>query len=113
MNHTFESEDEGTHPIEDGSHKVLSGTLVPVHPHSRLTKWLLGTIIVLLVFCIIFLIFLSLDGQDCLSNPFVYGADSIENEASGALMCICSFNNHEYAPFWFNKTDLEIGHPYV
>ncbi len=51
-----------------------------------------------------FFIFLGLkDAQECLGNPFTYGAREIVNEKTGNIYCTCSFGSPNYARFYFNE----------
>ena len=104
---SLKTEEGGTPPKKDGS---KYGIKEPSSGHPYL-KWVLGGIIFFLLLSIFFLVFMNLDGQECLSNPFIYGAREAQNQESGGLMCRCNFENPNYAPFYFNESSLEIGFP--
>ncbi len=48
------------------------------------------------------------DGDECLSNPLVYGAKKAITVDSGPLMCSCSFQSPLYAPFYFDDKNISI-----
>ena len=66
----------------------------------------LGVILLLLI---VQFYFLFNSTNDCLANPFVYGAQKITNENSNIL---CSCNIIEpgvpYAPFTFDKKSIQV-----
>lgn len=65
--------------------------------------------LILMTFIVLLLTYLSFnDGQKCVSNPFVYGADKLSSEETGNLFCSCSFSNPNYAPFYFNKENVSL-----
>ncbi len=72
--------------------------------------------IIISVMCLLFLIMgFSLllgfrDAQECMGNPFVYGANKIvtDNKDTGGLYCSCSFGSYKYAGFDFNEDSLDI-----
>lgn len=107
-NHTLKSELEGTLTKEERGVKPLNESNSP----SPYFKYLIPTIIILLILAIVSLVFLGKDGQECLINPFLYGAEKVENEDSGALLCRCEYNSISYAPFYFNSTKITIGNYY-
>ena len=46
------------------------------------------------------------DSKECLENPFTYGANDLQNPETGDVMCICNFENSNYAPFYFDKDNV-------
>ena len=66
------------------------------------------------IMCLLFLLmgfFLFLgfkEAQECVGNPFIYGANKITNEDSGNLYCSCSFGSPRYSPFYFDNEYLEV-----
>ena len=105
-NHTLKSELEGTLTKEERGAKPLNETSVSPSPYF---KYLIPAIIILLILALIFLGFLSKDGQECLSNPLLYGANKVVSNDSGGLLCRCYYDSPKYAPFYFNTTSLNIG----
>jgi len=69
-------------------------------------------IIIILCFLLLFIgLFLTLgfkDGKDCMSNPFIYGANKITNNDTGNLYCTCSFASFEYFNFYFDNEEVEV-----
>ena len=47
------------------------------------------------------------DAQQCLSNPFVFGANKITNYDTGGIRCTCSFQSPFYARFSFDTESVE------
>ncbi len=48
------------------------------------------------------------DANQCLGNPFIYGANELESEVTGKLYCTCYFGSPEYAPFYFNNEEVAV-----
>ncbi len=46
------------------------------------------------------------DGNTCVSDPLVYGAERATGDDQGKLMCSCSFSNPFYASFYFDNEGL-------
>lgn len=107
---TLESEAEGT-PSKKGEFpkrvKEVSASPLPFN----YKKWLVVSIIFLLILAIAFILLSTKDGQRCMSNPFIYGADQVSSKESGEIYCSCNFLNPRYAPFYFNNHNLSIGVP--
>ena len=56
-----------------------------------------------------FFLFLGLkDAQECMGNPFTYGAREIVNEKTGSIHCTCTFGSPNYAKFYFNEEVIEV-----
>ncbi len=72
---------------------------------DRLIIWIMCFLFLLMGF---FLVSGMDDAKECLGNPFIYGARNIINEETGNLHCSCTFESHNYAPFYFNNESLEI-----
>lgn len=108
-NYTLESESEGTPIKEERGPSALNETSVSPSPYFN---YLIIAVIVLLLLAIVFLFLLGKDGQECLSNPLVYGANKVVSDDSGGLLCRCYYNSPMYAPFYFNTTELRIGNSY-
>ncbi len=56
----------------------------------------------------LFLVLGFRDGQRCVGNPFIYGANKIANRDTGSVFCSCSFNHPEYAPFYFDNDSIGL-----
>lgn len=54
------------------------------------------------------LVFAVDDGNACLANPFLYGADKISDEQTKGVSCTCNFQNPNYASFVFNKDNISV-----
>jgi hypothetical protein len=64
---------------------------------------------VALVVVIMIFVFGLRDGNQCLENPFVYGAEELSEEPQGDLLCSCGFFNPGYESFFFDKDGLFEG----
>lgn len=70
--------------------------------------------LIIFILCFLFLVMgfcITLgfkDAKQCLGNPFVYGANEIENKETGDLYCTCYFENLKYAPFYFNNEEINV-----
>ena len=73
---------------------------------ERLIIWVMCFLFIIMGFC---LLLGMKDAQQCLGNPFIYGANNIVNDDTGDISCSCSFTSPNYAGFNFNKDSLEIG----
>lgn len=73
---------------------------------------LYGLLIAILSISVIFY-FAMQDGDKCISNPLIYGANKAITIDSGDLMCSCSFSNPSYAPFYFNKENMSIDRDFI
>ena len=56
-----------------------------------------------LIITIMIFVFGLKDGNQCLKNPFVYGAEKLSKEPQGDLLCSCGFFNPGYETFFFDK----------
>lgn len=64
---------------------------------------------ILLVVGFLSMFFLFRSGNECLSNPLVYGARQITNEDNNVI-CSCSLiGDNSQTPFFFDKNNLSIG----
>ncbi len=70
---------------------------------SRLIPLAIAIIMLILT---IFVLLNAREGNKCLANPFVYGAKRAETTDSGKLICHCSFENQEYASFFFDSRNI-------
>lgn len=69
---------------------------------------------VILLFLVIGLFFFAVkDANECLANPFVYGAGKGTTDDSGKMFCTCSFSNQLYAPLYFNDQDISTDRDYI
>lgn len=60
----------------------------------------------------VIVLFMVKDGNSCISNPFLYGAEKAQTVDSGELSCQCSFPyNPNYSPFRFDKDNITILRP--
>jgi len=62
-----------------------------------------GMVVTMLIFT-----FAMKDGTACISNPLVYGAEKLSIEENGGLVCSCSFNKGDYAPFRFDEDKVHM-----
>jgi len=111
QNHTLESEEEGTPPKEKKPARLNKKPNKDFLASSHFFTRLIIIMIVCFILTIIFLLLSFKDGQECMSNPFVYGAKEVITEHSQGLSCTCYFANPTYAPFYFNNEELVIGIP--
>lgn len=70
---------------------------------------LLGAILAL----VLIFSFAFKDGDQCLSNPLVYGAEKGSQSSGGDLFCTCTFANPDYYPIHFNKENMTVLPPLV
>lgn len=76
---------------------------------SKLTDEKLFPVLFICVFLILAsTYFIIKDTKQCVANPFSYGIEKIEPEDS-SLSCSCFFSNPGYAPFYFNKENINVG----
>ncbi len=61
----------------------------------------------------LFLVLGFKDGQRCIGNPFIYGANKITNRDTGNLYCSCSFGNPNYTPFYFDNNSIGVGYRFL
>lgn len=47
----------------------------------------------------------SVPASECLTSPLNYGMEKLRG-GDLIITCYCSFNNPNYAPFFFNKTGV-------
>jgi len=73
---------------------------------DRLVIWILCFLFIIMGF---FMLLGLKDAEQCLANPFVYGAESITSDKTGNVHCSCNFESPNYAPFYFDNDSLEIG----
>ncbi len=69
--------------------------------------FLYGLLICIILIIIIFILGLE-DGNSCLSNPMIYGAQKAVDDVTGPIRCTCTFGNPEYAPFYFNEKEMGV-----
>ena len=69
-------------------------------------SWLLITYIVCMVLMLVIFYLANQDGNKCISNPMVYGAEKASSEVTGYISCSCSFSNPEYVPFHFTSDGM-------
>ncbi len=61
----------------------------------------------------LFLVLGFRDGQRCVGNPFIYGANKITNRDTGNIDCLCSFGSPKYSPFYFDNNSIGIGYRFL
>jgi hypothetical protein len=106
--HTLKSEREGTpsrgeRNLESVSEVVKTSSF----PHIPF-KLILGILIVLCLAGFLFIMIGNNEGQKCLKNPLLYGANKMTNEDTGNLLCTCSLENPRYAQFYFNNEEVNV-----
>jgi len=62
-----------------------------------------------LVVTIMIFVFAFKDGNNCVSNPFIYGAEKVSKDPQGDLLCSCGFLDPKYKPFFFDKNGFFDG----
>lgn len=68
---------------------------------------------IIFMMCFLFLIlgfvifFSSKEANECMGNPFTYGANKITGDATGGIRCTCSFDSIDYANFYFDEEVVE------
>lgn len=70
--------------------------------------YLLYTLIVAILLISVIFFFAMKDGNKCIGNPLVYGAQKASTSDSGDITCSCSFSNPSYAPFYFDKNNMSV-----
>ena len=56
-------------------------------------------------------VFAMNDGNQCLSNPLVYGVNKATSEDTGKLSCSCNFQNPKYQTLYFDEEKMSISNP--
>ncbi len=74
--------------------------------NEKTNKLLTYVIILAVFFTIIILMASGREGNKCMSNPFVYGAEKLSETDTGKVICSCSFPNSNYEPFSFNEKGI-------
>ncbi len=74
--------------------------------NQKINNLLTYTIILMVLFAIIILIFSGREGNECMNNPFIYGAEKVSKTDAESIMCSCSFPNSKYEPFSFNEDGI-------
>lgn len=64
------------------------------------------------IFLIIIIFVLGMrDGNSCLTNPFIYGADKITTQGplgTEGVSCQCTFKNPSFNSFSFNEDNVSL-----
>ena len=71
-----------------------------------LNKTLNITLILLVLIVIGIFLLARSDGQECISNPLVYGANKLSSEETGTFSCLCSFSNAGYEDVYFDDKNI-------
>jgi len=71
-----------------------------------ISAYLYYSLIIAIFLISVIFYFAMKDGSQCIGNPFTYGAESLESEATGDLLCTCTFSEPRYSPFLFNSEDV-------
>lgn len=74
--------------------------------NEKTNKLLTYAIILMVFFAIIILIISGREGNKCMNNPFVYGAEKVSKTDAEGVTCSCSFANQNYEPFSFNEEGI-------
>lgn len=112
--HTLESEKEGT-PSKEGKEKdnplkdtFVSETSVSPFLHKKWFKIFIGLLLIASFVAFVSILMGLKESKECLGNPFIYGANKIENANTGALTCNCFFSNPRYVPFMFDHNNVSV-----
>lgn len=68
---------------------------------------LYGLLVAILLISAIFFFGMK-DGNQCIGNPLLYGAEKASGPVSGDLTCSCGFSNPSYARFYFDKDNMSV-----
>lgn len=67
--------------------------------------WIDLAMLAAFVFLIWLMFNLNEEGNQCLSNPLVYGSQQATNDTND-IICSCFFTDGSYSPFQFNKEKI-------
>ena len=73
-----------------------------------LPSYLIYTLIIGLLLIVVIFVFAMKDGNQCLSNPLVYGANKASTPETGGVMCSCNFANPNYKTLYFDKNRMSV-----
>jgi len=107
-NNTLESEKEGTPSKEEKDHIDISEAKASPFLHYNWFKIFLFILLIAAFIGLVSILIGLKESKECLGNPFVYGANKIENYETGILTCTCFFSNPKYAPFIFDNTNITV-----
>ncbi len=74
--------------------------------NQKINKLLTYAIILMVFLAIIILIYSGREGNKCMNNPFVYGAEKVTETDAEGISCVCSFINKEYETIYFNEEGM-------
>lgn len=74
--------------------------------NKKTNKLLTYAIILMVFFAIIILIVSGREGNKCMNNPFIFGAEKVSETDAEGITCACSFTNQKYERFYFNEEGI-------
>ena len=76
-----------------------------------LPSYLVYTLLIGLILIVVIFFFAMDDGNQCLSNPLVYGVEKATSEDTGPIACSCQFSNPSYTTLYFDVDGMSTQNP--
>jgi len=76
-----------------------------------LPSYMVYALVIGLLLIVVIFVFGMKDGNQCLSNPLVYGADKATSDDTGKVTCSCNFQNPKYQTLYFDEEEMSLISP--